>query len=151
MDDNSNSILLDDDSLKIIFIGNHLSTSEIHIEKLPTLDDVYYHSCKKNAVNEHQNFYQYINLYYNKIINFHYDDGIRKNSGMISLHKSYLQITMDQPSLAVCNYFLIQRGNKVSFLTCPPYSKIKLEYKDTSMICAEKLATPPACKVKGTN
>ncbi|HYK72881.1 MAG TPA: hypothetical protein VEV44_07085 [Pseudoneobacillus sp.] len=128
--------------LTIIFIGKYLSPSEIHIEKLPTLYDVYYHTCKKFSLKEQQNFYQYKNIYDNDIISFYYDDGMDKKSGKIFLHENSLQIKMDLPPSTFCNYFLIQRGKKVSFLTYPPNCKIKLEYIDTSMICAEELYAP---------
>lgn len=144
MDDSSKDITFNNDSLNIIFIGKHKSTSEIHIDRLPTWHDVLYFMCKKNNQDLHLNRYKYINLTKDKMIYFQYEDGIRKNRGRILYYKHNLTIILDEPIMSICNYFLIQKGNIVTFLSCPPYNKIKLGYKDSWMICAEKMNIPIA-------
>jgi hypothetical protein len=131
MDENSHQPNSEDDQPLFIFIGKQVSASEVQILKLPTFYDAFQLSLKPPAVKENPT-YQYVNLDCNNQIQFNFMDGNEKKSGKVALNKENLVITLEQPSNSLLSYLLIQKGNKLSYLTFPPNNKIKLKQKDIS-------------------
>lgn len=113
----------------IIFIGEHLSSSEILIHNLPSFFDALHLS---RNLTYHR--YQYLSLQPNFPVKFNYYDRSELKSGTIVLDDWNLHITMEQPTLSVKPYFLIKRGNLFSFLYYRPNIKIKLNHRDISMV-----------------